>query len=199
MKRASITLAALMIAGPAHAACFKDGEILTLRGVAIMETESGEGTSPHKAVILKLDTPICFDGDKETNEEYVEIIPKPNGAFPNRMTVTGRMVAGDGWTIDTENVKQIGGGCIEDVKRDALYIHATASCGTDYMDTKAGYDALAGARECKPSMTDRQFRKVARKAMLDFDAMAKRVGIHQACSAIDRIQKCMATGEGCGK
>jgi hypothetical protein len=74
-------------------------------------------------------------------------------------------------------------GCIEDVKRDALYIHATATCGTDYMDTKAGYAALAGARECK-SMPRRQFMRVAKKAMLDFDELIHIGGKQNACAAV---------------
>jgi len=88
-------------------------------------------------------------------------------------------------------------GCIEDVKRNALYARATFECGADYLDTRAGLDAITGAKECK-SMSDTQLTTVTKKAMIDFDTMVRLVGLHQACSAVDRIQRCMSTGESCG-
>jgi hypothetical protein len=90
-------------------------------------------------------------------------------------------------------------GCINDIMRDALFIHATVACGTNYMDTPSGYAALAGSKECIKSMSDKKFISIAKDAMRNFDVLSKKVGIHQACLSVDEIRKCMETGEGCAE
>ena len=90
-------------------------------------------------------------------------------------------------------------GCIDDVRRDALFTHATVACGTNYMDTPAGNDAHDGSSTCIQSKTvsTKEFKILATKVMLGFDALVREVGIHQACLSVDHIRTCMETGSGC--
>jgi len=98
----SITVQSIKDAKIEAANCipFKDGQRLTLSGMASSWTGEGEGGPHTTSINFKLDTPVCYHGDKTDTWSDIEIYPPPGGKLPRRVTITGCMGPGDGWGID---------------------------------------------------------------------------------------------------
>jgi hypothetical protein len=75
------------------------------------------------------------------------------------------------------------------VGMDALFIHATAKCNIDYMDTPAGYYALALARQCAGSLSQSEIRSVAKAAMLSFDRIEMERDNAAACLSVSNLRE----------
>lgn len=74
------------------------------------------------------------------------------------------------------------------VKANAIFIHATVECSKNYMDSPAGYYALAMARQCA-ALGESKFMPIAKQAMLDFDKTAKLRGKKTACAMADNLAR----------
>jgi hypothetical protein len=74
-------------------------------------------------------------------------------------------------------------------RANAIFVRAVTHCEKNYMDSPAGYYALAEARECYKGLGQQQVRQLAKKAMLELDAVAKQRGKSAACKWVDSIEK----------
>ncbi len=73
-------------------------------------------------------------------------------------------------------------------KANAIFIRATTFCRKDYMDSKAGYAALAGARKCAASIGDDIKPQVAATMQL-LDRMVRQRGRAAACAMVEDIAR----------
>ncbi len=74
------------------------------------------------------------------------------------------------------------------LKANATFIRATVHCKRDYMDTPAGFYALAMSRQCA-AMPEAELRAIAKAAMVELDDIAKRKGKAAACKWVDDLEK----------
>jgi hypothetical protein len=75
------------------------------------------------------------------------------------------------------------------LRANAIFIRATTYCAKDYMDTPAGYYALAMSRQCAQTMEEDKIKAFAKEAMLQLDAIAKRSGRAGACRWVNDVEK----------
>ena len=73
------------------------------------------------------------------------------------------------------------------VKANSIFIHATAECKRDYMDTPAGYYALAMARQCRELGEDR-LTAIFKESILQFDEIKREKGKNAACAWADKLE-----------
>jgi hypothetical protein len=103
------------------------------------------------------------------------------------------------WLSDERNVmgennvaneKQTNTGCqLSMLKANATFIRATVYCRKDYMDSPAGYYALAMSRQCAQSIDEDKLRAIAMEAMRQLDVIAKQMGRAKACNWVDGVEK----------
>lgn len=74
------------------------------------------------------------------------------------------------------------------VKANSIFIHATAECKRDYMDTPAGYYALAVTRQCRELGEDK-LTAIFKDAILQFDEIKREKGRNAACAWADKLEK----------
>jgi hypothetical protein len=74
----------------------------------------------------------------------------------------------------------------EYVKANAIFIHATVECNKNYMDTPAGYYALAMARKCNVRGTS-YLMNLTKRSMLEFDKVKEKKGVDTACRWADNV------------
>ena len=74
------------------------------------------------------------------------------------------------------------------VEANATFIRATVHCKRNYMDTPAGFYALAMARQCK-SLREDELSKAGMAAMVKLDEIAKQKGKAAACKWVDDLEK----------
>jgi hypothetical protein len=77
------------------------------------------------------------------------------------------------------------------VKANAIFAHATVECGKDYMDSPAGYYALAMARQCS-GLEKSSLESIMGNSMKQFDDLAKQRGKRFACNWVDDLAKAIA-------
>lgn len=76
------------------------------------------------------------------------------------------------------------------ISANAVFIHATVECKRDYMDTPAGYYALAASRECVHNgLEESKLTSIGTQAMTNFDNIAKQKGKAAACRWVDGLEK----------
>jgi bacterioferritin-associated ferredoxin len=79
--------------------------------------------------------------------------------------------------------------CQESIlKANAIFIRATTHCKKNYMDTPAGYYALAMSRQCT-QLGESRIRELAKTAMLELDQLAKEKGAKAACASVGNLEK----------
>jgi hypothetical protein len=78
------------------------------------------------------------------------------------------------------------------LEANATFIRATVHCKRDYMDTPAGFYALAMTRQCK-DLSEEELFKVGMAAMLKLDGLAKEKGKAAACKWVDELEKAIVS------
>ena len=73
------------------------------------------------------------------------------------------------------------------LRANAIFIRATVLCGKNYMDSPAGYYALAMSRKCT-ELGDQKLESLIKNAMLEFDSVMKKHGKKRACLWADEIE-----------
>jgi hypothetical protein len=73
------------------------------------------------------------------------------------------------------------------LKANAIFIRATVHCQKNYMDTPAGYYALAMSRQCT-GLGESRIRVISKNAMLALDQIAKHRGANAACAWVDNLE-----------
>jgi hypothetical protein len=71
---------------------------------------------------------------------------------------------------------------------NSIFIHATVECKRDYMDTPAGYYALAMTRQCS-QMGEDKLTAVFKKAVSQFDEIKREKGKNAACAWVDKLER----------
>lgn len=80
-------------------------------------------------------------------------------------------------------------GCDERFLRaNAIFIRATTFCKKNYMDSRAGYYALAMFKQCKGIPKSEMMPKIVR-AMEELNGMVKQKGSSVACRWVDEIER----------
>ena len=74
------------------------------------------------------------------------------------------------------------------IEANATFIRATVHCKRNYMDTPAGYYALAMSKQCN-HLSEGEFLAIAKTAMLRLDEMVKQKGRAAACKFVDKLEK----------
>jgi hypothetical protein len=74
-------------------------------------------------------------------------------------------------------------------RANAIFVRAVTYCAKNFMDSPAGYYALARAKECYSGLGQQKVRELAKKAMLELDGVAKQRGKNAACNWVDGIEK----------
>lgn len=83
-------------------------------------------------------------------------------------------------------------GCdVKFLKANATFIRATTYCQRDFMDSPAGYYALAMSRQCN-GMPEAEVRAVTMKAMKELDRIAKSKGVKAACTFVFDLEKAIS-------
>lgn len=75
------------------------------------------------------------------------------------------------------------------VRANAIFTRATSFCSKDYMDTKAGYFALAKAKICAAKMTEAGLKSAILKSMMELDRVAKARGKKGACQFVESVER----------
>lgn len=73
------------------------------------------------------------------------------------------------------------------LRANAIFIRATTYCTKDYMDSPAGYYALAESRLCSGSLTEDELMASTGRAMKELDRIVKERGKRSACLWVDQI------------
>jgi hypothetical protein len=74
------------------------------------------------------------------------------------------------------------------LKANAIFIRATVACGKNYMDSQAGYYALAMSKKCN-DLSERKLNSIIMNAMKEFDKVSKTKGKKSACRWADELEK----------
>lgn len=74
------------------------------------------------------------------------------------------------------------------LRANAIFIRATTHCAKNYMDSPAGYYALAVSRQCAGFGEDK-VKAVAMRAMEELDAVVKKKGRAAGCRWVDAVEK----------
>jgi hypothetical protein len=74
------------------------------------------------------------------------------------------------------------------LRANAIFIRATTYCAKNYMDSRAGYYALAAARQCI-SLGEARMMASAKEAMQELDRLAKQRGKVAACRWVDEVER----------
>lgn len=74
------------------------------------------------------------------------------------------------------------------IRANAIFIRATTYCKKDYMDSPAGYYALAMSRQCAVNMTEDKINNSFLTAANEVDAVAKKGGRAGACRFVDQVE-----------
>jgi hypothetical protein len=73
-------------------------------------------------------------------------------------------------------------------RANAIFIRAATHCKKNYMDSPAGYYALAMTRQCA-DLGEEKTLSLAREAMEELDRVAKRRGKAAACQWVDGVER----------
>ena len=73
------------------------------------------------------------------------------------------------------------------LRANSIFIRATTYCAKDYMDSPAGYYALAMSRQCAQVMTEEKIKTAFMSAAKEIDDAAKKGGKAGACGFVDQI------------
>jgi hypothetical protein len=76
-------------------------------------------------------------------------------------------------------------------RANAIFIRSTTFCQKNHMDSKAGYIALAGAKQC--ASESRVDEAEIKSAMMEVDQLVKQRGRVQACRWVDSIAQQIIT------
>jgi|SRR5271166_1696473 len=74
------------------------------------------------------------------------------------------------------------------LRANAIFIRAATYCPKNYMDSPAGYYALAQSRLCSGFLSEDELRASTGKAMLELDRVVKERGKRSACLWVDQIE-----------
>jgi hypothetical protein len=75
------------------------------------------------------------------------------------------------------------------VRANSIFIRATTYCAKDYMDSPAGYYALAMSRQCAQDMTEEKIKTAFMSAAKEIDDAAKKGGKAGACRFVDQVER----------
>jgi hypothetical protein len=75
------------------------------------------------------------------------------------------------------------------IRANAIFIRATTYCKKGYMDSPAGYYALAMSRQCAVNMTEDKINESFVAAASEVDAVAKKGGRAGACRFVDQVER----------
>ena len=75
------------------------------------------------------------------------------------------------------------------LRANAIFIRATTYCPKDYMDSRAGYYALAMSRHCAAGINEDRLKSVGRSAMQELDAVVRQRGKRAACRWVDDVER----------
>jgi hypothetical protein len=90
---------------------------------------------------------------------------------------------------DKKNSSDASGACDSGMLRaNAIFIRATTYCRKNYMDSPAGYYALAMSRQCK-NLAENELKAISLEAMKKVDAAARRYGRAGACRFVDEVEQ----------
>ncbi|TXM66628.1 hypothetical protein FV226_23165 [Methylobacterium sp. WL12] len=78
-------------------------------------------------------------------------------------------------------------------RANAVFIRATTHCPKNYMDSKAGYSALAGAKQCASSNGIDEAE--VKSAMMELDRIVQQRGRTQACRWVENIAQQVVSGD----
>jgi len=133
------------------------------------------------------------DRDKQVNWDHID--PKDFVDIALNYQITPEAVA---WTSDepslTDNQNSSSkDNCQENfIRANAIFIRASTYCRKDYMDTPAGFYALAESRHCFVLRPEAKMTSLARSAMLELDSVVKTTGRAAACRWVDNIERDIA-------
>ncbi len=133
------------------------------------------------------------DRDKQVNWDHID--PKDFVEIALNYQITAEAVA---WTSDepslTDNQNSSSkDNCQENfIRANAIFIRASTYCRKDYMDTPAGFYALAESRHCFVLRPEAKMTSLARSAMLELDCVVKTTGRAAACRWVDNIERDIA-------
>lgn len=74
------------------------------------------------------------------------------------------------------------------LKANAIFIRATVFCNKNYMDSQAGYYALAMSRKCN-DLSENKLNGIIMNSMKEFDRVSKTKGKKSACKWADELEK----------
>jgi hypothetical protein len=74
------------------------------------------------------------------------------------------------------------------LRANAIFVRASAFCKKDYMDTPAGYYALAMSKKCTP-LGEKSLTPKIRSAMAELDAMIRQKGAPDGCRWVDELER----------
>jgi len=74
------------------------------------------------------------------------------------------------------------------LRANAIFVRATNYCKKNYMDSPAGYYALAMTKQCAP-LGEQKLLATFREGMKELDALAKQQGRSAACKFVDDVEK----------
>jgi hypothetical protein len=75
------------------------------------------------------------------------------------------------------------------LKANAVFIRATTYCSKNYMDSPAGYYALAMSRQCAQSMDEEKLKAITMDAMKQLDGLARQRGRVGACRWVQDVER----------
>ncbi|WP_156898202.1 hypothetical protein [Methylocapsa acidiphila] len=75
------------------------------------------------------------------------------------------------------------------LKANAVFIRATTYCSKNYMDSPAGYYALAMSRQCAKSMGEETLKAITTDAMKQLDGLARQRGRVGACRWVQDVER----------
>jgi hypothetical protein len=75
------------------------------------------------------------------------------------------------------------------LRANSIFIRATTYCAKDYMDSPAGYYALAMSRQCAQVMTEEKIKAAFMFAAKEMDDAAKKGGKAGACRFVDQVER----------
>jgi hypothetical protein len=75
------------------------------------------------------------------------------------------------------------------VRANSIFVRAMTYCPKDYMDSPAGYYALAMSRQCASNMTKEEIKMAFMSAAREIDMAARKGGKAGACRFADQVQR----------
>lgn len=75
------------------------------------------------------------------------------------------------------------------IRANSIFIRASTYCAKDYMDSPAGYYALAMSRQCAQGLTEEKMKAAFMSAAREIEDAAKKGGKAGACRFVDQVER----------